>query len=913
MALLYRAHFAFSKNPRINSKGMNTSAILGFTNSLLEILQKESPTHVALVFDSATPTFRHQAFKAYKANREAQPEDITLAIPYVKKMACAFQIPALEKAGYEADDVIGTVAQRAKREHLEVYIMTPDKDLEQLVDDCVYIYKPASPGNDAKVFDKKEVLKKWKIQRIDQVRDILGLQGDASDNIPGIPQVGPKTAQKLIQAFGSVENLVAHTDQLQGKLRESVIKYGQQALLSKELATIQTEVPLDFELEQSRYRGPDEDQLQALLHELEFRNLFQRLFNKGITPDNPQAAVQKALFNSATLSTTSAISSLATLSTTAHQYHLVNTPALREELLKKLVPQEIVCFDTETTNLDPQQATIVGIAFAYKPHEAYYIPLPEDSIEAQRILRPFKKILESKTICKVGQNLKYDLRILQHYGIAVALPLFDTMLAHSLLFPDARHNLNFMAEQYLRYAPIPTEDLIGTKTKGQKSMREVDVAQVKEYAGEDADITLQLYHQFAPAIPKQGFAKLLCEVELPLVRVLAAMEHTGVKIDTDILADLSASMSQESHILKQEIYTLAGQTFNIASPKQLGFVLFDQLQLVRNPKKTKKGQYVTGEVVLQTLAKNHPIAAKIIEYRELQKLKSTYVDALPTMISPVDGMIHTSYNQAVAYTGRLSSTQPNLQNIPIRTEKGRAIRKAFIPRSTDRWLLSADYSQIELRIMAAFSQDPSMIAAFREGRDIHQATASRLFKVPLDEVNQGMRRQAKTANFGIIYGITVFGLAQRLQISRGEAHSLIRAYFKEFPAIKNYMNTVIERAREQGYVTTLLGRKKWLRDINSKNSAIRGFAERNAINAPIQGSAAEMIKLAMIHIHEWMKQTRLHSYMVLQVHDELVFDVHHTEISLLRQRIPVMMKEALPLAVPIEVEVKVGKNWLDAH
>jgi DNA polymerase I len=916
MALIYRAHFALIKAPRINSKGMNTSAVLGFTNALLEIISKEAPTHIVVAFDTAAPTFRHQAFEAYKAHRSAQPEDITLAIPYVKKIVRAFQIPVLEKEGYEADDVIGTLARQAAKEDFAVYMMTPDKDFAQLVDEHVYLYKPAFMGKGVAVLGRKEVLTQWGIERADQVRDILGLQGDAIDNIPGIPTIGEKTAKKLIQIFGSIENLLANADQLKGKLKENVRIYGQQGLLSKKLATICTHVPLTFELEQSYYQGPNEAQLKALLRELEFNMLLQRIFDQTITSSVKKSTTQTVLFETPakTLQTAEPSPSfLSTLANTPHQYHLIDTPVLRQELIKHLTLQEVLCFDTETTGLDAHQATLLGISFAYHPGEAYYVPVPKDPAIARQVVHEFKAVLESKKICKIGQNLKYDINVLQRYGIAVSTPLFDTMLAHYLLVPDMRHSLNVMAEQYLHYTPLPIEALIGFKGKIQKNMQEVDIALVKEYAGEDADVTLQIYQKLAPEIAAQGLEKMLYEVELPLVNVLATMEHTGVRIDTEVLAALSEDMAQASQVLAQEIHTLAGKTFNIASPKQLGDVLFGDLQLVENPKKTKTGQYATGEEVLQALTKEHPIVDKIIEYRELQKLKSTYIDALPTMISPVDGMIHTSYNQAVTATGRLSSTYPNLQNIPIRTAKGRAIRKAFVPHSPHHLLLSADYSQIELRIMASFSRDATMMAAFEACRDIHQATASQLFKVPIKTVNKDMRRKAKTANFGIIYGISAFGLAQRLSISRSEAAALIRAYFKEFPAIKTYMDVVIERARVQGYVTTLLGRKRELRDINSRNAALRNFAERNAINAPIQGTAAEMIKLAMIHIHNWMQGQQLRSRMILQVHDELVFDAHQEEISLLRQQIPKMMREALLLAVPIEVDVKVGENWLDMH
>ena len=914
MAMIYRAHFAFIKNPRINSKGINTGAVLGFTNTLVEIIDKEAPTHMVVAFDTAAPTFRHQAFKEYKAHRADQPEDITLAIPYAKKIARAFQIPVLEKEGYEADDIIGTLARKATQENFLVYIMTPDKDFAQLVDDHIYLYKPNSLGHGTTVLGKKEVLAQWGIQEVDQVRDILGLQGDAVDNIPGIPMIGAKTAQKLIQTFGSVENLVANAGQLKGKLLENVRTYGQQGILSKELATIHTNVPLAFELGQSYYRGPNETQLKALFRELEFRTLMQRVFGEA-TPVQKSIA-QTALFEKPEQAPIAELPStappLSTLKNTPHQYHCVNTSQLRRDLIKNLTLQKEFCFDTETTSLDPQQATLLGIAFAYHPGEAYYVPIPKEPVVAKQIVQEFKALLESKTICKIGQNLKYDISILQRYGVTVSTPLFDTMLAHYLLAPDIRHNLNVMAQQYLHYAPITIETLIGSKGKKQKNMESVDITLVKEYACEDADITLQIYRKLAPEIATQRLTRLFHEVELPLIHVLAGMEYAGVKVDKQVLSSLSASMEQELQVLTENIHALAGETFNIDSPKQLGDLLFGRLKLAEKPQKTKTGKYATGEEVLQRMAKDHPIVDKIMEYRELKKLKSTYIDALPTMISPVDGMIHTSYNQAVTATGRLSATNPNLQNIPIRTEKGRTIRKAFVPRSADHLLLSIDYSQIELRIMASFAKDPTMIAAFLAGKDIHQATASQLFRVPIEVVDKDMRRKAKTANFGIIYGISAFGLAQRLNISRYEASALIKAYFQEFPAIKTYMDTVVDMARKQGYVTTLLGRKRELRDINSRNATMRGFSERNAINTPIQGTAAEMIKIAMIRIYDWMIQKQLRSRMMLQVHDELVFDAHKDEISKLCQHIPAMMKEALPLEVPIEVDIKIGPNWLDA-
>lgn len=920
MALIYRAHFAFIKYPRINSKGMNTGAVLGFTNALWEIIQKEAPTHLGVAFDTNAPTFRHRVYQDYKVHREAQPEDITLAIPYAKKIVRAFQIPVFEQEGYEADDIIGTLAKKAVQKNFTVYIMTLDKDFAQLVDDHIYLYKPASLGRKATVLGKKEVLSQWGIQRVDQVRDIMGLQGDTVDNIPGIPKIGPKTAQKLIQTFGSLESVITNADQLQGKLRENVHAYGQQGILSKKLVTICTQVPLTFSVTQSRYQGPDRVLLKALFHELEFNTLSQRIF--GPTTPNQTATkrtTQVTLFKPPTqlaklpeeaLATPSTIANLAN---TPHQYHLIDTPTLRQDLIRYLTLQRAVCVDTETTSLNPHQATLLGIAFAYYPGEAYYVPVPEDRTKAKQIVHEFKKVLESTTILKIGQNLKYDINVLQQYGVTVSRPCFDTMLAHHLLFPERQHNLKAMAMQCLRYAPIPIEVLIGTSGQAQQSMQAVDLALLKDYACEDADITLQICHKLEPRIATQGFKKLLHEVELPLIHVLASMESVGVKIDTKILAACSDRMAQESQALANAIYLLAGGPFNIDSPKQLGEVLFGKLKLASNPQKTKTGQYATSETILHSLAKMHPIVNKIMAYRELQKLKSTYVDALPQLISTTDGYIHTSYNQAVTATGRLSATHPNLQNIPIRTEKGRAIRKAFIPRHADQLLLSADYSQIELRIMASFAQDPTMIAAFRDEKDIHQITASRLFKVDLEDVDADMRRKAKIANFGIIYGISAFGLAQRLYITRHEAADLIKAYFQEFPAIKTYIDTTIEQARTQGYVTTLLGRKRYLRDINSRNAALRGFSERNAINTPIQGTAAEMIKLAMIRIHDWILQERLRSRMILQVHDELVFDVHPAEVACLQKHVPIMMQNALPLEVPAEVAIKSGKNWLDMH
>jgi DNA polymerase I len=948
MALIYRAHFAFSKNPRITSKGLHTSATLGFTNSLIEVITKEKPTHIIVAFDTAAPTWRHATFAAYKAHRQEQPEDITDAIPYVKKILAAFRIPVLSADGYEADDIIGTLARQAEKQGFEVYMMTPDKDFCQLVNEHVYVYKPAYMGNGIAILDKKAVLDKWEISHVDQVRDILALQGDAVDNIPGIPGIGIKTAQKLIQQFGSVEEIIAQVDHLTGKLQDNIRTHAQQGLLSKQLATIHTDVPLQFDLAQSHYQGPDPIALKAIFQELEFNTLARRVLGETIPVGsrlNSQQPAQPTLFeespsipspNEETLSIPSTSSvlpgvvsgfypdttvgkatdatHLSTIHTTPHQYHLINTPALRKDLIGYLQLQAAFCFDTETTGLDAHQAQLVGIAFSYYPGEGYYVPIPADQQEAQDMVEEFREVLESPTISKIGQNLKYDQLVLRRYGIEVMSPIFDTMIAHALLAPERPHNINSLAERYLNYKPIPIEELIGYTKSTQKSMRTVELTLIKEYACEDADIALQLKKPLEKAIQQEKLARLCYEVEFPLVQVLAAMEHQGVQVDADLLAAISGQLAIELAQLEEEIHMLAGSSFNLNSPKQLGEILFDKLKIAPSSKKTKTGQHATSELVLADLAHTHPIINKILSYREFQKLKSTYVDALPQLISPLDGRIHTSYNQAVVTTGRLSSINPNLQNIPIRTEKGKAIREAFIPSKPENVLLSADYSQIELRIMASFSQDETMIQAFQAGEDIHAATASKLFKVPLDQVDARMRRQAKTANFGMIYGISAFGLAQRMSISRSEAHELIQAYFQEFHAVKTYMNQIIEQAKAQGYVTTLLGRKRYLRDINSRNATLRGVDERNAINAPIQGTAAEMIKIAMVHIYQWIQQEKLQAKLILQVHDELVFDVPSEEVAILQEQVINLMKNALPLTgVPIEVQTGIGKNWSEAH
>ncbi|WMJ71996.1 DNA polymerase I [Cytophagaceae bacterium ABcell3] len=923
MALIYRAHFAFSKNPRITSTGINTSAIFGFTNSLLEVLFKEKPSHIGVAIDTAAPTFRHENFKEYKANRQEQPEDISIAIPYVKKLLDCFNIPLLGIDGYEADDVIGTLSKMACKEGFQVYMMTMDKDYCQLVNDCVFLYKPSYMGNGVEVYDVNRVLERFNVEKVDQVRDILGLQGDASDNIPGIPGVGEKTAQKLIKEFGNVENLIDNAESLKGKLKERIIEHGAQGVLSKELATIYTEVPVTFDEEVFRYKGPDEEKVGAFCDELEFRTLRKRILGDGGETEKKPVRSTKSEGNQMSLFADTAeetkteeevVTAKDTIDTVVHDYHLMDTPELQEQLLEYLLLQKEVSFDTETTGLEAYEAEMIGIAFSYRAQEAYYVPVPLERDQAKQVIDRFKPFFENKEIVKIGQNLKYDLIVLEKYGVHVAGTLFDTMLAHYLIEPDMRHSMDLLAEAYLNYVPVSIESLIGKKGVRQKNMKDIPVDKVAAYAAEDADITFCLKQQLEPLLKEQGTRKLFDEVEIPLLSVLAEMECAGVKIDKDALKEFSEVLEKEVSAIEKLIYEEAGAEFNIASPKQLGEILFDKLKIDPKAKKTKKsGQYATGEEVLSKLAEEHTIARQILEYRELQKLKSTYVDALPLLISPRDGRIHTSYNQAVAATGRLSSTNPNLQNIPIRTDRGREIRKAFVPRNDDFLILAADYSQIELRIMASFSKEANMVEAFRQGRDIHTTTASKVYKVSQEEVTSEMRRKAKMVNFGIIYGISPFGLSQRLNIPRKEAADIIDAYFTEFPAIKSYMDEVVNFAREHQYVETILGRRRYLRDINSRNMTMRGYAERNAINAPIQGSAADMIKVAMVNIHEWLKKEKLQSKMVMQVHDELVFDVYKDEVDYVKQKVEYFMQNAISMEVPLEVGMGVGDNWLKAH
>ena len=919
MALIYRAHFAFSKNPRINSKGLNTGAPFGFTNSLYEIIEKRKPTHIGVAFDTSAPTFRHKEYSEYKAQREETPEDIKIGTPIVKDIVRAFNIPVLELDGYEADDVIGTLAKKAARAGFEVFMMTPDKDYGQLVEEHIYLYKPAFMGNGVDIMGVQQVLDKWDIERIDQVVDMLGLQGDSVDNIPGIPGVGPKTASKLLKEYGSMEAIIDNAADIKGKLGEKIATFSEQGLLSKKLARINIEVPIAFDEKALEYTGPNVDKLKSIFEELEFRTTLKRILGEstGTTArPKPVASEQMALFGEAPPlmeKEVPVVEEKLNISTTRHHYHLIDTPSLRKRLVNYLLSQPEFCFDTETDNLEPIEANLVGLAFAYKTGEAYYVPTPEDKEETRAILEEFRPVFENPEIGKIAQNAKYDIQVLKNYGIQVKGKVFDTMIAHYLIDPDTRHNMDVLAENLLNYTPISITELIGKKGVKQGNMKDVAVHKVVENAAEDADITLQLKHKLAPGLSEGQLQKLFDEVEMPLMHVLAEVEYNGVKIDTEALAAMSKELEEASAIAQKEIFEMAGEEFNVASPKQLGVVLFEKLQLVEKPKKTKTGQYATGEDILSKLAVEHDIARRILEFREYQKLKSTYVDALPNMISPVDGLVHTDYRQAVAATGRLSSNNPNLQNIPIRTEKGREIRKAFIPRSQDHVLMAADYSQIELRIVAAFAKDKSMIEAFRSGKDIHATTASKVFGVPLEEVDRDMRRKAKEVNFGLIYGISAFGLAQNIGISRTEAQEIITAYFNEFPGVKEYMDAQVNKAREYTYVETILGRRRYLRDIHSKNMTVRGHAERNAINAPIQGSAADMIKIAMINIHSWMKEEKLKSKMIMQVHDELVFDVHKSELDLMKERIPELMKNAMTLEVPMDVEVGVGENWLIAH
>ena len=921
MALIYRAHFALSKNPRFTSAGLNTSAMMGFTNTLLEILKKEQPTHIAVVFDTSAPTERHIDYEAYKAHREQMPEDLSRALPYVVKIIEGFNIPVITLDGYEADDIIGTLAKKAEIAGFQVFCMTPDKDFGQLVSDNIFIYKPSRMGNDMEILGVPEILKKWEIERVDQVIDILGLWGDAVDNIPGIPGIGEKTAKDLIKRYGTMENIIANSHELKGKQRENVEQFSAQGLLSKKLATILLNVPVELEENKLILEAPDREKLEPIFAELEFRTIGRRVFGEEFkTADKSvNASGQFSMFGVAdNLEGTIIIESdeprqFETMATSQHNYVLVDTKEKRDLLIIDLLKQKEISFDTETTGTDANNCELVGLSFSFKIGEAYYIPAPKTEPEIRILLDEFKPVLENPSIIKIGQNIKYDILVLKWYDVEIKGILFDTMLAHYIIDPDTRHNMDVLAENYLNYSPVSITELIGKKGKGQLNMADIDVEIVKDYAGEDADVTLRLKHTFEPLLKDSNSTSLANDIENPLIYVLAAIEKEGVAIDTQALKEFSKELETTISSTEKNIFKHAGLNFNIASPKQLGEVLFDKLQLDQKAKKTKTGQYQTGEDVLSYLAPKHEIVNEILIFRSLQKLKSTYVDALPLMINPKTGRIHTSYNQAVASTGRLSSNNPNLQNIPIKTEKGREVRKAFIPRDNNHLIVSADYSQIELRIIAEISKDANMMDAFINGIDIHTATAAKVYGVALADVDSTQRRNAKAVNFGIIYGQSAFGLSQNLNIPRKEAAEIIENYFAQYPGIKTYMASTMDFARENGYVETLKGRRRYLRDINSANQTVRGFAERNAINAPIQGSAADMIKIAMINIYREMNEQKLEAKMTMQVHDELVFDVPINEVEKIKPIIENGMRNAIKMEVPIVVEIGTGKNWLEAH
>ncbi len=922
-AIVYRAHYAFINRPLMNSKGLNTSAITGFVRTLWDLIKNQKPTHLAVSFDLPGPTFRHEMFEAYKANRQAQPEDISIALPYIKSIIKAFNIPVVVKEGYEADDVIGTLAKQAEKEGFNVFMVTPDKDYAQLVSENIFFYKPSGRGNDVEILGEKEIREKWEIERIDQVVDILGLQGDSVDNIPGIPGVGPKTAKTLLKKYDSVEKLIANAHELKGKQKERVTEFADQAILSKQLAKIDTEVPIQFDAKTFELEPFNKKKLSEIFKELEFRTLAATILGSGTSS---QVGKQQSLFSDQELANSSStphvkvppVHSVAdnNINNTAHEYHLVGTKEKREELIELLSRQENFCFDTETTGIDANQAELVGISFSIQAHKAYYVPVPSDQNEAGILLKEFRDLFENEKIGKTGQNIKYDILILKWYDVEVNGALFDTMIAHYLIEPELRHGMNYLAETYLEYQPLSIETLIGKRKKGAKqlTMRDVGVERVKEYAAEDADVTLQLKNYFTPKLKEEELEELFFNLEIPLVKVLADLEHAGINLDSGFLNQYSGELDKEIIAIEKEIYELAGVKFNIASPRQVGNVLFERMEIPYRWRKTKTGQYSTNEEKLTELAKDFPIVNHILKSRGLNKLKSTYVDALPKMVNPKTGRVHSSFNQALAATGRLSSNNPNLQNIPIRTPEGRKVREAFIPRDEDHVLLAADYSQIELRLIAELSGDEAMLEAFNAGQDIHSATAAKVFDVPFDEVTKEQRYKAKTVNFSIIYGAGATNLSRQLDIRRSEAQHLISQYFTKYLGLKVYMDKCVKDAREKGYVKTLMGRRRYLRDINSRNSMVRSHAERNAINTPIQGSAADMIKIAMINIHKALKEGNYKTQMILQVHDELVFDVPKTELDAVKPMIEEKMKNAIPsLKVPIVVESGIGNNWLEAH
>ncbi len=921
-ALIFRGYYAFIKNPRINSKGMDTSAILGFTNSLFDVIKRERPDHLAVAFDKGGSQFRNDLFTDYKANRSETPEAIKIAVPYIQTLLKALHIPIIELEGYEADDIIGTLAKQAEKENFEVFMVTPDKDFAQLVSENIFMYRPARMGNGIEIWGIPEVQEKFEIKHPDQVIDYLGMMGDAVDNIPGLPGVGDKTAKKFLAQYGSMEALLEHTHELKGKMKEKIEANKELGLLSKKLARILLDVPVQFDADDYKLSDPDVPAVSELFQELEFRRLsetFIKVFKPTeetvieAKPQEKEAPVAFDLFNQPGGGQNDTISSFKSLDDTPHHYQCVQTELERKLLVQTMLAQKSVCFDTETTGLDAISASLVGIAFSWQAHTGYYVPVPEEQNEREAILASLLPFFENEAIEKVGQNLKYDIKIMQQHGVTVKGPLFDTMLAHYIINPDMRHNMDVLAETYLAYRPKPITDLIGKKGKNQGSMRHVPLDQQTEYAAEDADITWQLKEHFEQELGKNEQRSLLDKVELPLIRVLAAMELAGISVDVPYLNTMSKTLQDEATALEQRIFEQAGETFNLASPKQLGPVLFDKLKLVDKPKKTKTGQYSTAEDVLSTLAKEHPIVADILEWRSVQKLNNTYVSALPEDVNTTTKRIHTVYNQAVAATGRLSSNHPNLQNIPIRTPRGQQVRKAFVAKDDAHVLMAADYSQIELRIIASLSEDPSMLAAFNNNEDIHAATAAKVFHVPLSEVTREQRSQAKTVNFGIIYGVSAFGLSNQTTLNRKEAKALIDAYYESYPKLKAYMSEQVDFAREHGYVATVLGRRRYLKDINSRNAIVRGAAERNAINAPIQGSAADIIKLAMLTIYDKMQEQHFKAQMLLQVHDELVFECPKSELDALTQLVKTEMEAAYSLQVPLTVDIGIGQNWLEAH
>ena len=944
-ALIFRGYYAFIKNPRINSKGMDTSAIMGFMNALMDVIKREKPDHLAVAFDKGGSDYRNEMYKEYKAHRDETPEAIKIAVPYIQELLKAMHIPIIEKAGFEADDLIGTLAKQAEKENYQVFMVTPDKDFAQLVSENIFMYKPARMGNDIEIWGIPEVLAKFEIEHPEQVIDYLGMMGDSADNIPGFPGVGEVTAKKLLKEFGSMENLLANTDKLKGALKDKIEANAELGILSKKLARIMLDCPVTFDATDYELSKPDVEKTDALFMELEFRQMkaqFDKWFGTGkefdeietngsLAPNHSEEEGENTLKKTIAKKTNENQFDLfgfsddendepkphsyyATLETTAHLYQVVQGELGTNLFLQNLMNQTSVCFDTETTGIDALNAELVGMSFAWNKGEAFYIPFPVNQEEAKTLAEKFKPFFESESIEKIGQNVKYDLKVLSKYGIQIKGKLFDTMIAHYLINPDMRHNMDVLSETYLKYSPKSIETLIGKKGKGQLSMRDVAMEEIKEYAAEDADITLQLKEVFSPILDKAETKKLFEEIEIPLIPVLASMEMEGINLDIDYLKSMSIDMQKEINEFEQKIYEAAGEKFNLASPKQLGDILFEKLKIGgAKQKKTKTGQYATGEEVLSYLANDNPIVAAILEWRQMVKLQSTYIEALPNQVDAKTKRVHTDYMQTVAATGRLSSNNPNLQNIPIRTERGRLIRKAFIARDENYTLLSADYSQIELRIIAALSGEENMIKAFQNNEDIHKSTAAKVFNVPLEEVTKEQRSNAKTVNFGIIYGVSAFGLSNQTSLSRSESAALIDAYYKTYPKLKSYMTEQVDFARNHGYVQTVLGRRRYLKDINSANAIVRGGAERNAVNAPIQGSAADIIKIAMINIHQKLTSEKWQSKMLLQVHDELVFDVHNSELDKIQPMIKYEMENAFKLDVPLDVEIGIGKNWLEAH